>query len=218
VNWAKFKIAGIGMRVELEPPACFVGEDGRDVQEHASHDWMVTGFPENDVVTLQNVATGHVAPLGKDHIYEFRSNPIRTKGDARFGFLVLKVQVFVQGDTLRLRPNRAPGESVAANERIAQLEREAASLRVALRPRRLSRWQHNAIVSVLRGKAFEVWVGTMRQDPEALGLWKDITEALKDAGLQVVAHTAWEVAQGISVTPAGGEDRGYWRQHSRRLE
>jgi hypothetical protein len=47
------------MRVELEPPACFVGEDGRDVQEHASHDWMVTGFPENDVVTLQNVATGH---------------------------------------------------------------------------------------------------------------------------------------------------------------
>jgi hypothetical protein len=49
----------------------------------------------------------------------------------------------------------------------------------------------------------------MRQDPEALGLWKDITEALKDAGLQVVAHTAWEVAQGISVTPAGGEDRGY---------
>lgn len=207
MNWAKLKTSGIGMRVELEPPACFVGEDGRDVDDSQACDWLVIGFPGPDVVSIRNIATGHEALLGKDHIHDFRSNPIRSKGDQRCGFLVLTVQIFIRGDVLSVRPNRAPGESVAATERIAQLELEAASLRVALRPRRLSKWQHDTIVSALRGQTFEVWIGTLNHDAEAITLWHDITAALKDAGLKLVAHTSWERAVGLSVSQAGGRDR-----------
>jgi hypothetical protein len=204
VNWAKFKSDGIGMRVE--PQACFIGQDGRDLPD-AGRDWIVRVFPCADVVSIEHAETSHIAELGKDHIYDFRSNPMRSKGDVQHGFLVLKVQIFVQGDTVTLRPNRAPGESVAANERIAQLEREAATLRAAMRPRRLGKWQHDAIVSALRGQSFEVWIGTLDHDAEAMALWQDITTALKDAGLKVVAHTSWARAQGVSITPAGGADR-----------
>lgn len=118
------------MRVELEPAACYVGRDGRDF-ERVQDDWVVEGFPAPDVVTIRNVATSQVAKLGKDHIYDFRSNPNRSTEGLRCGFLVLKVQIFVEGDSIRFRPNRAPGESVAAVDRIEQLEREAAQLRAA---------------------------------------------------------------------------------------
>jgi hypothetical protein len=207
VNWAKLKSDGVGMHVELEPPACFVGNDGRDRQPDGAQDWLVEGFPRPDVVSIRNVVTGHAAELGKDHLYDFRTNPIRSKGDARFGFLVLKVQVFIQGDKPRLRPNRSPGESVVAGERIAQLEREAVELRAALRHRRLSEWQHDQIVSNLRGQTFEVWVGTLDHDAEAIALWQDITKALKEAGLKVVAHTSWLRAQGISISQVRGAHR-----------
>ena len=206
MNWAKFRKVGLGMRVELEPPACFMDEAGHELQWD-TRDWIVQAFPQPEIVTMQNVAMTHVVPLGKDLIYDFRSNPIRSIADMRYGFLVLKVQVFVQGVNVRLRPNRAPGESVVATERIAQLEREAARLRAAVAPRRLGKAQHDKIVSMLRGHTFEVWVGTLNHDPEAMALWQDISNTLKDAGLKVVPHTSWERAQGVSVTPAGGADR-----------
>ena len=50
--------------------------------------------------------------LGKDHIYDFRSNPARSKNGISFGFLVLKVQIFLQGSNAWLRPNGRPGDRV----------------------------------------------------------------------------------------------------------
>jgi hypothetical protein len=206
VNWGKFKSDGIGMSVELEPPASFVGLDGRDLT-NMGVDWVVRMFPRADVVTIQHVETSAIAELGKDHIYDFRTNPMRSTQGERHGFLVLKVQVFVEGETVRLRPNRSPGESVAATERIAQLEREAAKLRSAIRPRRLHQSQRDIIVSALHGQTFEVWIGTIDTDPEAMALWQDLTAALQDAGLKVVPHTSWARAQGVCITPVGGQDR-----------
>lgn len=194
------------MRVELEPPASFMDEAGNESQWD-TRDWIVQAFPEPKVVSMQNVAMSNIVPFGKDLFYDFRSNPVRSTAGLRYGFLVLKVQVIVRGAEVQLRPNRAPGESVVASERIAQLEREAARLRAALAPRRLSKAQHDKLVALLSGHTFEVWVGTLNHDAEAIALWQDITNALKDAGLKAVAHTSWERAQGVSVTPAGGADR-----------
>ena len=113
MNWAKFQ-KSIGMRVEIEPPACFLDENEKELRQ-GRQDWIVQSFPQADVVVIQNDATSHMAELGKDHIYDYRSNRTRSKGELRFGFLVLKMQIFVQGNRLWLRPNHMPGASVRLN-------------------------------------------------------------------------------------------------------
>lgn len=101
------------MRVQLEPPACRLDEHGTELPE-MNDDWIIQSI-STDAVSLQNVRTQHIAELGKDHIYDFRSNPSRSKSDIKHGFLVLKMQVFLQGNQLWLRANARPGERVTAH-------------------------------------------------------------------------------------------------------
>jgi hypothetical protein len=108
MNWAQFK-KNIGMRVQLEPVACRLDANGHQLPDE-NDDWIVTTISDEDVVSLQNIRTGHVAQLGKDHIYDFRSNPGRSTAGVVYGFLVLKMQLFLQGPNLWLRPNGKPGE------------------------------------------------------------------------------------------------------------
>lgn len=110
MNWAQFK-KNIGKRVQLEPTACRWDAQGNELPEE-NDDWIVQSVSDTDSVTLRNVRTDHVAELGKGHIYDFRSNPARSKGGVTYGFLVLKMQVFIQGDKLWFRPNARPGERV----------------------------------------------------------------------------------------------------------
>jgi len=110
MNWAKFKKA-VGMRFQLTPVACRLDSNGNELPE-LSDDWIVDAFSDKEAVTLRNVRTGHIAEIGKDHIYDFRSDPTRSKGDIKYGFLVLKMQVFMQADRLWLYPNGRPGERV----------------------------------------------------------------------------------------------------------
>lgn len=214
MNWAQFRKNGLGMTVQLEPAAWFLDEHGRPIAG-ADHDWVVQSFSDPDVVVIENESARLIAQLGKDHIYDFRSNPGRSTPEVKYGFLVLKMQLFVQGDRLWMRPNRTPGETVqpGAPVDLDAMQRELARLRAAVAPRRLANWQHDAISSALRGKTFEVWIGTVGHDPEAIALWQDINKAVKDAGLKVIAHTSWELAQGVSITQNGGteEDRAALR-------
>lgn len=111
MNWAQFK-KNIGLRVQLEPTACILNELGGEVPEE-NDDWIVQNISADEVVSLRNTRTNHVAELGKDHIYDFRSNPGRSKDGYKYGFVVLKVQVFLQGTKLWIRPNSRPGEHVS---------------------------------------------------------------------------------------------------------
>ncbi len=110
MNWAQFK-KNIGMRVQFEPVACRLDPQGHQLPDE-NDDWIVDSFPDTDVVSLRNIRTDHIAKLGKDHIFDFRSNPARSVGGITYGFLVLKMQVFLQGPNLWLRPNGRPGERV----------------------------------------------------------------------------------------------------------
>jgi hypothetical protein len=56
--------------------------------------------------------TDHTTTLGKDHIYEYISNPDRSQGGIKHGFLVLKVQIFLEPKRLSITPTARPGESV----------------------------------------------------------------------------------------------------------
>lgn len=109
MNWQHFQ-KNVGMRVQLEPVAFRLDENG-NVLPDENDDWIVQSFGPNKC-TLRNIRTQHVAVLGKDHIYDFCSNPARAQGGVTFGFLVLKVQVFLQGPRWWLRPNGMPGARV----------------------------------------------------------------------------------------------------------
>ena len=112
MNWAQFE-KNIGMRVQIEPIACRIDAQGHELPDE-NDDWIVESVSEADVVSLRNIKTDHIAQLGKDHIYDFRSNPARSAGGVAYGFLVLKMQIFLQGAKLWLRPNGKPGERVSA--------------------------------------------------------------------------------------------------------
>ena len=110
MNWSQFS-KNTGMRVQIEPPACSLDINSHVLPERHD-DWLIEQFPEKEVIKLRNLATDHIMELGKDHIYDFRSNPARSKNGISFGFLVLKVQIFLQGSNAWLRPNGRPGDRV----------------------------------------------------------------------------------------------------------
>src|ERR1700744_984403 len=111
MNWAQFK-KNIGMRVLFEPPVCHLDDTGHVLPE-LQEDWLVESIAADDTIKLRNLVSGHVTELGKDHIYDFRSDTSRPKDGAKYGFLILKVQIFVRGHAIPLRPNSRPGERVA---------------------------------------------------------------------------------------------------------
>lgn len=111
MNWKQFK-KNVGMHVQLEPVAHHLDETGNELHV-ASDDWLIVKV--EDLVILRNVNTGHEVSLGKDNIYDFRSNPMRTTASASYGFLVLKMQIFLQESECWMRPNSKPGERVLLN-------------------------------------------------------------------------------------------------------
>ena len=113
MNWNQFQ-KNIGMRVRIEPPACRLSDAGHIAPE-SHEEWLIEEMAA-DTIKLRNLTSDHVAVLGKDHVYDYRSDPSRTSADVRYGFLILKVQVFVQGQEVWLRPNSRPGESVTPSK------------------------------------------------------------------------------------------------------
>jgi hypothetical protein len=109
---------------------------------------------------------------------------------------------------------KAKEAAAKAHERAAGLEKEAAEARVEqeriraeIAWRRLSKEQYDSIVAGLKGQTFEVWVGTVGDNPEAEGYWEDIVRTLKDAGLDVTSHRAWARSIGMAITPPLGPER-----------
>lgn len=113
MNWSRFK-KNVGIRVQLEPISCCLDSTGRELPEE-NDDWLVESITDNEVIHLRNMRTNNIALLGKDHVYDFRTNPSRTDENGTCGFLILKVQIFMREDKLWLRPNTRPGERININ-------------------------------------------------------------------------------------------------------
>ncbi len=109
MNWEQLKKC-VGFRVQLEPVACRLDECSRELPAE-NDDWIVQDVSSAGV-RISNVRTGHATTLGPDHIHHFTSNPDRSVGGLQYGFFILHVQVFLQGNQLWVRPNPRPGEAV----------------------------------------------------------------------------------------------------------
>jgi hypothetical protein len=100
----------VGFKVQLIPTACSIDDSGNKLPA-VDDDWRIRKV-SNDGVDISNERTLHETILGPDHIHHFTSNPNRPRGEIKFGFLTLNVQVFIQGTKLWVRPNGRPGEPV----------------------------------------------------------------------------------------------------------
>jgi hypothetical protein len=109
MQWDYLK-RNVGSWVQLVPTACRLDEFGALLPE-IDEDWFFDEFAADHIRVSKT--TGHFVRLGKDHIHHFTTNPQRTIGPTKFGFLTLHVQVFVQGPNVWVKPNTRPGERVA---------------------------------------------------------------------------------------------------------
>lgn len=100
----------VGCRVQLVPVACRLGENKRELPR-IDDDWIILEVTDA-AVQIRNAVTSHTIPLGKDHVHHFTTNPARSSGGVRYGFLSLNVQVFLQGNECWVAPNTRPGEPV----------------------------------------------------------------------------------------------------------
>ena len=115
MKWNHFQ-RNIGTIVQIEPPAQCLDAQNHILPER-NDDWCIEKIDKNktasEAVELHNLFTNHLVKLGKDHIYDFRSDPNRNSDSGVvYGFLSLKIQIFLQGDQYFIRPNSRPGERV----------------------------------------------------------------------------------------------------------
>ena len=106
MNWEQMK-KNKGARVRVVPIACRLDDKGRELSL-LDDDWLIEDV-SNDGVAVRNLRSDRRTTLGKDHIVEYTSNPDRSRHRIKHGFLTLKVQIFLQGNDLWIRPTR-PGE------------------------------------------------------------------------------------------------------------
>ena len=109
MNWEQMK-KNVGARVQLKPIPHRLDDYGRKLPS-LDDDWIIEEASA-DGVRIRNVRTHHTTTLGKDHIYDYISNPDQSNGGVKHGFLTLKVQIFLKPQGLSITPTARPGESV----------------------------------------------------------------------------------------------------------
>ena len=94
----------VGHKVQLQPIARVMDGSGHELQA-PDDDWLIEDV-RNDYVQLRNLRTADVVKLGKDHIHHYSSNPQRSTGEAKYGSLILNVQIVLEaGKNPRYREN-----------------------------------------------------------------------------------------------------------------
>lgn len=86
----------------------------------------------------------------------------------------------------------------------AKLETERVKEKVAWR--RITKEQHDALISELRGKNFLVWTIWVDTDPEATLFHEEISATLREAGLDVRSASILKLAVGLELTNISGEN------------
>lgn len=108
MNW-NMLTQNVGCKVRLVPAACHLDADG-DLLPPRGEDWTIASHTA-DSLEIKTVS-GHSYRLAKDAIFSYASDADRSDAKQKYGFLTLKVQLFIQGSTVNAVPNLRPGEPV----------------------------------------------------------------------------------------------------------
>jgi hypothetical protein len=107
VNFDRIK-KSVGTRLQLLPPAILLDDVGRN---RGTYDnvWILDAVEDNDVRI--STSTGHFTLLGKDHVHHYTSNPNESRqAGVEHGFFTLNVQIYIQGNKVKILPLARPGE------------------------------------------------------------------------------------------------------------
>jgi len=105
VNWQQMK-KNLGARVQLKPTPNRLDEYGRKLPS-IGDDWLVEDV-STDGVRIKDVRTDHTTLLGKDHIFDYVSNPDQSQHGVKHGFLKLKAQLFLNASGVSITPTPRP--------------------------------------------------------------------------------------------------------------
>jgi hypothetical protein len=103
-------VKNVGYRMRLLPKACIIDQYGIELPQ-TDDDWLVLSANENGLI-ISNLHTSHQHTLGYDQIHHFTSDTSRREGETKFGFLVLMIQLYLQGNVVKMQPTFKPGEAV----------------------------------------------------------------------------------------------------------
>src|SRR5664279_58890 len=106
MNWDQMK-RNVDARVQLKPTPYRLGDYGRKLPP-LDDDWIIEDVSA-DGVRIKNLRTHHTTTLGKDHIYDYISNPDHSQAGIKHGFLTLKVQIVLKPKRLSITPTARPG-------------------------------------------------------------------------------------------------------------
>lgn len=103
-------VKNVGYRMRLLPRASNIDHLGRELLQ-TDDDWLVQSA-NDDGLLISNMRTSHQHTLGYDQIHHFTSDTSRREGQTKFGFLSLTVQLYLQGNVVKMQPTYRPGEAV----------------------------------------------------------------------------------------------------------
>jgi hypothetical protein len=106
-----YKLRGnVGWLFKLQPPAIHLDPQGRELP-YLDEEWLLQEIsPDGETLTIRDLRIlGLLTPIGADAVHHFDTD--RSRG-ARHGLLMLKQQMFIQGDRITFRLCFRPGERV----------------------------------------------------------------------------------------------------------
>lgn len=109
MNLKQLKKKDIGCRLKLAPPACHLDAAGEPLPVQ-NEDWIIMAVTDEHVEITTDA--GSFCRLGVDHIKNFATDPQRSGDGLSHGFLVLLVQIYVQGADVNVVPTLRPGEAL----------------------------------------------------------------------------------------------------------
>lgn len=109
MNIEQLRKKGPGCRVKLVPPACHLDAAGEPLPVQ-DEDWAIMAVTDEYVEVTTD--TGCFCRSGNDHIKNFATDPQRSVDGLNHGFLLLLVQIYVQGSEVKAIPTSRPGEAL----------------------------------------------------------------------------------------------------------
>lgn len=100
----------VGYRVKLAPPAYHLDAVGEPLLPVPDADWTIMSVTDEYLEIVTD--SGAFYRLGKDHVRNFTTDPHRSRDGREHAFLVLHMQLYIQGSDVRAVPNNQPGVPV----------------------------------------------------------------------------------------------------------
>jgi hypothetical protein len=110
------------------------------------------------------------------------------------------------GGIVRAEANAREAE---ANARAEEARLELEQLKAKMAWRRVTKEQHNILVSELKGKPIRVWLTFVGTDPESTVFRDDLNRALTEAGVETEYFSGYGMAVGLTISNDKGQARDW---------